>query len=206
MQNRSAEINEIAAALSKAQSTMDVAGLNKKNPFFKSKYADFMSVVEASRPALTVNGLAVTQQVVQEEEGSPFLETTLLHSSGQWIMSRVKITPAKTDVQSLSSYITYMKRMCYSSLIGVVTGDEDDDGEYAVAPTRINQNKMSGPREDVITPEQLEELEFELQGETRICAMVLDGLKIGTLAEMPKSKFLASIQRIREIKDLNKNR
>lgn len=203
METKSTDIKDLALALSKAQGEMDIAGLNKKNPFFKSKYADFMSVVEASRPALTKNGLAVTQQITQAEEGSPFLETTLMHISGQWVSSRMKIVPAKSDVQSLSSHITYLKRVCYSSLMGVVTGDEDDDGELAVASSR--QAPRSNTREEeVITNDQLEELEFELQGQSKICAMVLDGLKIETLSQMPKSKFLASIHRIRELKDLNK--
>jgi hypothetical protein len=53
---------------------------------------------------------------------------------------------------------------------------------------------------DVVSSEQLEELNYELSGYEDICELVLEGLKINSLADMPKSKFLSSTKRIREIK------
>lgn len=193
---KSPEIQDLATALSKAQAEMPIAGLNKSNPFFKSRYADFQAIVEASRASLTKHGLAVTQQIMQEEEGHAFLCTTLFHASGQWICSKVKIVPAKNDVQSMSSYITYLKRIAYSSLIGVVTGDDDDDGEAAVSPTRM----AAAQRSECVSVDQLEQLNYELQDQTDICKMVLTGLNIGTLAEMPKTRFMSSLQRIQALK------
>ena len=142
----SAEIDQLATALAKAQAEMAVAGKNQKNPFFKSSYADFQAIIQASRPALSKYGLSVVQPPFIYEEaadstntavGSSYLVTILMHSSGQWIKSKARHNPLKSDIQSLSSYNTYLKRMCYTSLVGVVTGD-DDDGEAAVAHTRPN--------------------------------------------------------------------
>lgn len=126
----SEQIDQLATALAKAQAEFTIAGLNQKNPFFKSNYADFESIVAASRPSLTKYGLSVVQNVFHFDDGH-YLVTLLFHASGQWIKSKAKHNPAKTDVQSLSSYNTYLKRMCYTSLIGVVTGDIDDDGNAA---------------------------------------------------------------------------
>lgn len=206
----SSEIKDLATALAKAQDAMEVAGLNKTNPYFKSSYADFQSIVSASRSSLTNFGLSVTQQIINLDDGQ-WLYTTLWHTSGQWLKSRVRITPAKNDIQTISSHITYLKRITYAALIGVVTGDEDDDGEAAVATTRDTfakgtaLNTKYNPKEEiaeVITKEQLEELEYELAEYPDICEMVLDGLKIQSLADVPKGKFLAATKRIREIKNL----
>ncbi|MCX5924001.1 MAG: ERF family protein [Candidatus Dependentiae bacterium] len=144
----SSEIDQLATALAKAQGEMAVAGKNQKNPFFKSTYADFEAIINASRPSLSKYGLSVVQPPFISENststsesssqiGNSYLVTILMHSSGQWIKSIARHNPPKNDIQSLSSYNTYLKRMCYTSLIGVATGD-DDDGEAAVSHTRSN--------------------------------------------------------------------
>ncbi len=125
------QIDQLATALAKAQAEFTTAKKDKDNPFFKSKYADFESVVIATRPALTKNGLSMVQNVFRFNDGHHYLVTMLLHSSGQWIKSKAQHNPQKSDIQSLSSYNTYLKRMCYSSMVGAVTGEHDDDGDAA---------------------------------------------------------------------------
>lgn len=212
---RSELINELAVALAKAQGEMKVAGLNKSNPYFKSSYADLMSIVEASRPCLTKNGLSVIQNIVHHDDGVSMLYTILLHISGQYIESRMRIVPAKNDIQTISSYTTYLKRMAYCSLVGVVTGDEDDDGEKAVAESRevfakgIALNTKYNPKEtspEVITKEQLADYEYELAEYPDIAEMILEGLKIQSLADIPKAKHQAAITRVREIKRMREGK
>ena len=207
---RSSEIKDLAIALAKAQAEMPVAGNNKENPYFKSSYSDFQAIVSASRPCLTKNGLSVTQQITFGDDGQSTLTTTLHHASGQWILSKARITPVKNDIQSVSSYVTYLKRLCYAALIGVVTGDEDDDGEVAVATSRTTfakgtaLNTKYDPKaqsNEVISTDQREELEYELAEYPDIASMVLDGLKLQSIADMPKDKFRVSIERIRAIKN-----
>jgi ERF superfamily len=208
---RSDDINELATALAKAQAEMNIAEINKMNSFFRSKYADFKSVVYAARPSLTKYGLAVTQDLLTYEDGSTMLHTVLLHSSGQWMESRMRIIPPKNDIQTMSSYITYMKRITYSALIGVTTGEEDDDGEIAVAESRETAakgtalNTKYNPTEispETISKDQLDELYYELSEYPDIAQMILEGFKLRALADMPKVKYMASITRIREIKNL----
>ena len=57
----SEQINELGAALAKAQGLIEGAKKDSANPFFKSKYADLASVWEACRKHLSDNGLSVTQ-------------------------------------------------------------------------------------------------------------------------------------------------
>lgn len=205
MNYMSESIKDLAGALAKAQAEFKVAEKNQKNPFFKSNYADFQSIVASSRPALAKNGLSVSQTIVLNEQGEQLLVSTLMHSSGEWMKSASKITPVKTDIQSFSSYITYLKRISYASLVGVVTGDEDDDGEHAVrgssvAPTQ--QYSYQKKSTELVTDDQVEQLEMELRGYEKIQTKVLDALKIDHLSQMPKERFMYSINRIRELKAL----
>ena len=208
--SRSESLNELFAALAKSQAEMKTAGLNAQNPYFKSAYADLAEIVRVSRPALTKNGLSVIQQIMPNDDGQNILHTILAHSSGQWIETRMRILPSKPDVQSLASYITYLRRYSYAAIVGVVSADEDDDGEVAVHAERevfakgTALNTKYNPKEqsyETITKEQLEELEYELAEYPDIASQVLEGLKIQSLADMPKSKFLVSTKRIREIKN-----
>ncbi len=131
----SSQIDQLATALAKAQAEMSIAAKNQKNPFFKSSYADFEAIITASRPSLTKHGLSIAQSPFSCNDGNSYLVTILMHSSGQWITSKARHNPPKTDIQSLASYNTYLKRMCYASLVGVATGD-DDDGQAAVSHQR----------------------------------------------------------------------
>jgi hypothetical protein len=205
---RSKEIHELAAALSKAQGEFKIAGLTKENPFFKSKYADLAEIIKSSRAALAKNGLCVLQPPIINEDGANILVTILLHSSGQWMESRMRIVPPKADVQSLGSYMTYMRRYSYASLVGVVASDDDDDGEVAVHSYRkdfeegVKLNHKYDPKKEspeTITKEQLEELRYELKSHTDLAEEIMDKMRIQTLADMPKSKYMSAVRRIREI-------
>lgn len=198
----SQDIKELAKALALVQSEMQVAGKTKFNPFYKSTYADFQQVVEASRPFMIKNGLCITQIITEKEDGS-YLVTMLMHTSGQFLRAVKKITPAKAlDIQSYASYVTSCKRICYSALLGVVCADEDDDGEQAVSHHRNNVKAV--PVEEKVTTEQLEQLWFELEGQEELTESILKAFKIKQLSEMPKNKFLSVISRIREVKNNQK--
>lgn len=207
--HRSESLQELFAALAKAQGEMQTAGLRSENPYFKSRYADLAEIVRVSRPALTKNGLAVIQQILPNNDGQNILHTILTHSSGQWIESRMRILPSKPDVQSLASYITYLRRYSYAALCGIVASNEDDDAEVAVATDRevlakgVAINTKYNPREESyesVSRDQLDELEYELAEHPDIATQILDGLKIQNLSDLPKSKYGVSIRRVREIK------
>ena len=125
-------LDKLYAALAKAQLEMLPAKTGSNNPFFKSKYADLASIVKASRIHLGTNGLAVIQRIVRNGSAGMTLLTRLCHASGQWIESSMTVNPPKQDIQSLGSYLTYLRRYTYSSIVGVVASEEDDDGEAAI--------------------------------------------------------------------------
>ena len=131
--NKSESIAGLAAALAKAQGQMKGALKDSANPFFKSKYADLASVVEAIRAAFSANGLSYIQTVEPSEKDEVRVETTLLHSSGEWISCGVLALPvSKVDAQGYGSALTYCRRYSLSAAAGVST-ELDDDGNAASA-------------------------------------------------------------------------
>ena len=130
--NKSESIAGLAAALAKAQGAMKGAVKDSANPFFKSKYADLASVVEAIRAAFSANGLSYIQTLEPSDKDEVRVETTLLHASGEWISCGVLSLPvSKADAQGYGSALTYARRYSLSAAVGVAP--EDDDGNAAVA-------------------------------------------------------------------------
>jgi len=200
--HRSSELKDLFTALAKAQAEMQTAELSASNPFFKTRYADLAAIVKASRPALTKHGFAIIQQIITHEDGQTMLHTMLCHNSGQWVESRVRIVPPKNDVQSMGSYITYLRRYSIASICGIVSS-EDDDGQLAVSHAKEISSRNSTPKyyaAESISSDQVKQLESELAHHTDIITMILDGFKIESLADMPKEKFSAALNRIRTLK------
>lgn len=113
-----------------AQGVMKGALKDSANPFFKSRYADLASVVEAIRAAFSANGLSYIQTVEPSDKDEVRVETTLLHSSGEWISCGILSLPvSKIDAQGYGSALTYARRYSLSAAVGVAP--EDDDGNAA---------------------------------------------------------------------------
>lgn len=194
----SPELNKLFEALAKAQQDMDVAKNDSTNPFFKSKYADLASVIRASRASLSKNGLCVIQRLIPNGNGSLYLFTRLCHASGQWMESRMEVKPPKPDIQTIGSHITYLKRYNYAAIVGVVSSDEDDDGEQAmIEPRGASVKASSNPP---ISKAQLEVLSQELEGHEEILENLLTGFKISKLSDLVAKNYTQCITRIREIK------
>lgn len=127
---KSESIQKVAAALVKAQSEMGNASKGSANPFFKSKYADLNSIREACLPALFANGLSVMQPTVVIE-GKNYIETLIIHESGEFLGGHTEIVFAKqNDAQNFGAGTTYARRFGLQSMLCI--GAEDDDGETSV--------------------------------------------------------------------------
>jgi len=197
----SEELNALFGALAKAQMEMEVAKTDSTNPFFKSNYADLSSIVKASRSYLAKNGLCVIQRILPDDQGILNLHTRLCHSSGQWMESKMKIQPPKNDIQTIGSYITYLRRYNYAAMVGVVASGEDDDGEKAMVESRSSKPSLpSNGNAGKISKAQLEVLSGELEGNEDILESILSGFGISKLSDMKAKNYTSCIGRIREIK------
>lgn len=129
---KSEQVNELAAALAKAQGQLEGAKKSSNNPFFKSKYADLAECWNTCREALTANEISVIQMPEEiNENGRLNITTMLAHSSGQYISSTLTMTVTKLDPQAIGSAITYGRRYALAAMVGLA--QEDDDGEKAMA-------------------------------------------------------------------------
>ncbi len=187
--HKSTELNELFKAMALAQAEIKVALKDSSNPFFKSKYANLQAVIESSRSSLCKNGLSVMQQIIPNEQGQDTLVTMLCHSSGQWISSQMKISPQKTDIQSLGSYITYLRRYCYASIVGVYDG-EDDDGNEAVVHTEqipVQYTNSTITSDEKLTDNQVKLIRFKIGQNRELLQDILKRYNITNIEDMRKS-------------------
>lgn len=124
-------IAKLATALALAQADFKPIIKDKvvTSGSYKYRYADLASVREAVTPALAKNGLAIVQTFRQNGGTHQYVDTLLVHSSGESISSSYQI-PAVGKQQEIGSAITYARRYSLCAILGVVAED-DDDGNAA---------------------------------------------------------------------------
>jgi len=122
----SQDIKEIASALFIVQSNLEKASKDALNPHYNKKYADLASVWDACRDALIKGEITVIQAPGLDETGTAFVETMLLHKSGQFIKSRAASKPTKQDPQGIGIATTYLRRYGLAAMLGIT--QEDTDG------------------------------------------------------------------------------
>jgi hypothetical protein len=144
--NVSTAINELATALAKAQADIANPSKNQKNSHFGNSYADLSAVLAVVRSAFPPHGLSFIQTTEMVDE-KLYLNTTLLHGSGQFMSSLYPVTPTKNDAQGVGAAVTYARRYSLAAFAGI--SQEDDDGESAVGRgANGNSNKpVDRPRE-----------------------------------------------------------
>jgi hypothetical protein len=127
-------MDKIAKAFIAAKKDFSPVLKDKNNPFFKSKYADLASCLEAVNDALLNNGIALYQQTFEDQTGV-MVQTVMLHESGESIQFGLLHVPAaKQDPQGYGSALTYARR--YSLITACGIAPEDDDGNAASKPVK----------------------------------------------------------------------
>jgi len=146
-------MEQLAKALSAAQAEFGTVPQSGMNPFHKSKYSTIEDYVNAAKPVLAKHGLSISQ-APNLMEGQFVLTTILMHESGEHIVSNQPIFSTKQDAQSMGSAITYARRYAYGAVLGMASGDFDDDGNAATAkPTKqANPPKTQKPAKSPASP------------------------------------------------------
>jgi hypothetical protein len=153
--NKSESIKELAGALSKAQGEIKGALKDTDNPFFKSKYADLASVVEAIRAPLAKHGIAYVQLTVPSEKEEVQVETVLMHESGEWVSGIIAVPVSKGDAQGYGSALTYARRYGLSAAVGVAPEDDDGNAAAKAAPAATSRiTPTSGAGDDLTNPQK----------------------------------------------------
>lgn len=146
--DKSEEIDKLAIALAKFQGSLEQPSLNsevkvrtKTGGEYKFKYADLSECKRAAKQPLADNELSVCQLI--EDDYS--IRTILLHSSGQWISSKVRMPSNMADAQSIGSAITYAKRYAFCAILGIVA-DDDEDANIASGNSAQKEQPKEQPK------------------------------------------------------------
>lgn len=124
------QIAELCDALARAQSRMGHAEKDRENTHFKSRYATLAAVLNACRPALSSEGIALLQIPGADGQGNEVIHTRLAFK-GQWIQGTTPIRTKDSGMQAYGSAVTYAKRYALMAMCGIASDDDDDDGEGA---------------------------------------------------------------------------
>ncbi len=141
------QLDQIAAAMAKAQGEFASPEQNRTvvvqpkdgGRSYEFAYSTLDNVIKSVRGPLAANGLWFTQDVEEvdgkDEHGNPvivpYLETCIMHASGQWMRGRIKLRFEKLTNQGVGSAISYMRRYALLSALGIASDFEDDDGNAA---------------------------------------------------------------------------
>jgi len=195
-QNQSEQLNDLAAAFSKAQGEFGTVEQNRKNPFFKSSYADLDAIIRAVKPSLVKNNLCF-YQYTSTQEGVVLLHSRLLHASGQWIESQTPIKPPKPDIQSYGSTMSYQKRYAAQTLLGITTSDDptDDDG-----------TSIQSTYSPKITTSQLVKLNEEIGSKGFIKDAIKKKLGISSLSDMKISDYDRILNTVKKMLEPSENK
>lgn len=156
------EIGQLAAALALAQGkfqpikrskAVKVFGKTKDGrPFeYNYAYAPLDEILNATRPALSENGLAVIQ-TTDEGEGGTLLKTMLIHASGQWVESYKNLGRFE-DPQKFGGALTYYRRYQISAILGISSEEDDDANGVTGNETQAKQKAAPRPAVDQNTGE-----------------------------------------------------
>jgi hypothetical protein len=128
---RSSEsIDELAAALIKAQGALKNPPKTKINPHFKSSYVDLSDGLTALRECFSKHDLSFIQGT-SVMDGVIILNTRIVHKGGQYIESDYPVGGFGKP-QEMGSAMTYARRYSLFAMVGIA-GEDDDDGNAAQA-------------------------------------------------------------------------
>lgn len=192
----SEEINEIAKAVSSLQGNMKPALKDSTNPHFKAKFSSIAAIWEAIRDLLLLHGLCVLQDALTTEHGIAII-TRIIHTSGQWLeFGPLDIPLTKKDAQGLGSAISYGKRYALSAALGIVSSDEDDDGNAAVSHPKVEAKAV---QVQLINPEQIGQINDLITQNEEVHNWFFAKLKAGgmkTIADVSVQMFPSIINRL----------
>jgi hypothetical protein len=109
------------------------------NPFFKSRYADLNTILEAVEPSLFKHGLIVLQPCLDN-----IVETRIVDcESGDMVQSSL-VLPEITDPQKRIAAVTYFRRATLQSLLSLQA--IDDDGNTATEAIKTQKPSITDER------------------------------------------------------------
>ena len=197
-------------ALNAFQQKYHAAGLDGKNPFFKSKYTTLSQALLAVQPA-TEFGLCHTQlnDFVMTPDGEiiTIVITKLMHVSGdEPLISKFPVPKIPNNVknvhQEAGSAQTYARRYGLLSVYGLANDDDDGNSLTKTPPAKVGVgNTRTKPNEKLEPTSVLEKLPDPITKEAK--ALILEKLQtLHTLHPLKMKELIEAFRKEFGIKDL----
>lgn len=191
-------IQELAAALSKAQARIRDAVNAKNNEDLGTTYADLSAVWAACRDALTRNGLSVLQFPGAVAGNFLSLTTILVHASGQWIRQPLSIPLSRLDEQSYGAALTYARRYALAAVVGVCPQSDDS----AISGIRRRRRVLGSRTEEAIDADQLAVLTALIDDLKADQQAFCDYIQVPTLSQLPAIHYEAAFEALQQKRNL----
>lgn len=146
------------ASLATFRNKIEVVKKDANNPFFKSKYADLPSILDAIKKPLAESGLAITHNMINSDWWYALVTTVIDIDSWELITSEFPVFWSKP--QEVGSSVSYARRYNLQALLDIPT-DEDDDGNSANTATRTKKEYKEAPKWQKELVEFIEEIRIE---------------------------------------------
>jgi hypothetical protein len=132
------ENETLASALAKVQTQLPKVGKSStaKVGQYSYTYADLASIHNVVLPLLGKHGLSWMTMPTFDEAGNFVLRYELLHVSGEHRVGFYPLPAVTAKAQELGSAITYGRRYCLSSVVGIAPDDDDDGVAAQPSPPR----------------------------------------------------------------------
>lgn len=140
------QVTALIVALAQAQGVMSPAPKDGHNNFLNVSYSSLASAVGVARKPLAENGLCFSQSCSYDPaKNEVSVETTLLHRGGGALVNRLSLPVIKqpkkgeslagpVTVQDIAAAFTTAKRIGFTSIVGVVSENEDAEAQTQPAP------------------------------------------------------------------------
>src|SRR5699024_3490835 len=101
----------------------------RKGGTYQFEYTDLGGILDEVKPHLSKNGITILQDSyteMSERRNMICVDTTLIHTSGEWMKTEPLKIPASQNIQDMGGQITYLKRYSLSAMLGISTEEDDD--------------------------------------------------------------------------------
>jgi hypothetical protein len=193
---KSEQINELALALSRFQG--EVRDAEKDSKAYNYKYAKLDQLFDIVRPILCKHGLSFIQPAQISSGQELEVETWILHESGQYISSSLKVptdfeSKNANDLQKIGMAISYAKRYAIMGMLGLCQKDEDNDGASGITNKPEFQRRESQGESPKITKQQEIDLIALITEKGRSQERLCNHYKVNNIADLTVAEFNSAI-------------
>lgn len=131
------------------KATIGAVEKTQDNPYYKSKYFDINHLISLLQPLFEEQGIILLQPIM----GNHVVTKLIDIETGEEEMSAMEL-PQVADPQKMGSAVTYYRRYSLQSLMGIYSGDREDDDGNKASGIEVNKKSQALPPKQWLTEEQ----------------------------------------------------